>query len=168
MGREAVIQELENHLNCTEDTENDYNCNWWWIIEASSWRIRALFVITSSTGAVLQFHQHLKRVFRLQHFYKLDSFSLFAMIILVFFLSLTHFAVFTSKGMFYESLSASPSNDHSIFFWGLAKYVFPWHIILIESEYFFLSTVLFFSIGLWYNQHDILLFSFSCLSTSTV
>ncbi|XP_016141409.1 protein FAM84B-like [Sinocyclocheilus grahami] len=27
MGREAVVQELENHLNCTEDTENDYNCN---------------------------------------------------------------------------------------------------------------------------------------------
>ncbi|XDV40253.1 hypothetical protein PO909_009374 [Leuciscus waleckii] len=27
MGREAVIQELENHLNGTEDTENDYNCN---------------------------------------------------------------------------------------------------------------------------------------------
>ncbi len=27
MGREAVVQELENHLNCTEDTENDYKCN---------------------------------------------------------------------------------------------------------------------------------------------
>ncbi|XP_051576976.1 protein LRATD2 [Myxocyprinus asiaticus] len=27
IGRDAVIQELENHLNCTENTENEYSCN---------------------------------------------------------------------------------------------------------------------------------------------
>ncbi|XP_056617975.1 protein LRATD2 [Triplophysa dalaica] len=27
MGRDAFIQELENHLNCTDDTQNDYNSN---------------------------------------------------------------------------------------------------------------------------------------------
>lgn len=27
IGRNAVVQELENHLNCTEDTKNDYNSN---------------------------------------------------------------------------------------------------------------------------------------------
>lgn len=27
IGRDAVVQELENHLNCTEDTKNDYNSN---------------------------------------------------------------------------------------------------------------------------------------------